>query len=303
MWKRIMTVAGAVTVFLAGTQAVAGAAPATQPQGRILFIRTVDSPHGSGEVQSVLPDGSALAGLNLTVTWGSSPDYSPDGRRIAFVTQGPDDLMASVYTAAADGTGAQRLTQAPCGPGHPRWSPDGTSIGFETCGDIYKTDLNGHSTPITGSAGGANLSFSWGPQGKRIATVSTVAPGVRLWRADGSANRQVGNLPGPWDVDWNPRNGKLAVSSGDDLWLVDVVTGAQQRLTDTPDVAEGSVVWSPDGRWLAYSESQVHEVTDPDTGDTYRELTDPQIYLVDAAGGQRHAVGVPGIPTSWRAQA
>jgi TolB protein len=297
-----MIVAGAITVFLTGTPAVAGAAPAAQPQGRILFIRTVDSPHGSGEVQSVRPDGSALAGLNLTVSWGSSPDYSPDGQRIAFVTRGPEDFTDSVYTAAADGSGAQRLSQAPCGPGHPRWSPDGTAVGFETCGYIYRTDLAGHLTAIAEELDSANLSFSWAPQGKRIATASRTSPGVRVWKVDGSANRPVSDLATADDVDWNPRNGSLAVSSGDDLWLVDAVTGAKKRLTDTPEVAEGSVVWSPDGKWLAYSESRLREWTDPETGDSHREVTDPQIYVVNAAGKQRHAVGVPGIPTSWRAQ-
>ncbi|MFF5076573.1 hypothetical protein ACFY36_05950 [Actinoplanes sp. NPDC000266] len=254
-------------------------------------------------MQSVAPDGTALTDLNLNVSWYSSPDYSPDGQRIAFVTRGPDDFFDTVYTAAADGTGAQSFSQAPCGPGRPRWSPDGAGIGFEACGDIYKRDLGGALTPITGGDGGTNLAFSWGPQGKRIATASRVAPGVSVWKADGSAHRQVSDLSTADTVDWNPRNGKLAVSSGDDLWLVDVATGAKKRLTDTPDVAEGNVVWSADGKWLAYSESQVHTLTDPDTGQTYTELRDPQIYVVDAAGRQRHAVGVPGIPTSWRAQA
>ncbi|MEV4351095.1 hypothetical protein AB0J83_42100 [Actinoplanes sp. NPDC049596] len=297
-----MIVAGAVTAFLAATPAVVSAAPASQPQGRILFIRTEDSPHGNGEVQSVRPDGTALTSLNLTVSWGSSPDYSPDGQRIAFVTQGPDDFFASVYAAAADGTGARRVAQAPCGPGHPRWSPDGAGIGFETCGEIYQTDLGGHLTPITGADYGSNLAFSWAPQGKRIATANPAGPGVQVWKADGSASRPVSDLPTAHDVDWNPRNGKLAVSSGDDLWLVDAATGAKKRITDTPEVAEGSVVWSPDGKWLAYSESQIQQRTDPDTGESYPVETDPQIYVVDAAGKQRHAIGVPGIPTSWRAQ-
>ncbi|MFG1997073.1 TolB family protein [Actinoplanes sp. NPDC048988] len=298
-----MIVAGAITAFLAGMPAVASAAPSAQPQGRLLFIRTVDSPRGSGPVQSVRPDGSALTDLNLNVSWYSSPDYSPDGQRIAYVTQGPDDFFPTVYTAAADGTGAQPFSQAPCGPSSPRWSPNGTTIGFEACGDIYKRDFGGPLTPITGANNdGTNLSFSWAPQGKRIATAGRVDPGLHVWKADGSASRQVSDLSTADDVDWNPKSSKLAVSSGDDLWFVDATTGAKKQVTNTPDVAEDNVVWSADGKWLAYSESEVQQVTDPDSGESYPVRVNPQVYVVDAAGKHRHAVGVPGIPTSWRAQ-
>ena len=36
-----------------------------------------------------------------------------------------------------------------------------------------------------------------------------------------------------------------------DLYILDLETGEQTRLTDTPEY-EGSPTWSPDGQWIAY---------------------------------------------------
>ena len=104
-------------------------------------------------------------------------------------------------------------------------------------------------------------------------------------------------MDGAYRLDWSPKGTRSLVEAQGDLWLVDVSSGAVQRLTNTPNVQELSPVWSPDGRWLAYGRGAgVYNPDIPGLG------VNPVIWLMDKSGGHRHSLDTTGVPSSWRPQ-
>ena len=291
---------GAIVTMLAGVSTPAAAAGSAPAGGRILSL-AVSQGNGRGELRSARPDGTGMIDLGRELWWGQGPEYSPDGSLIAFAG---GEYGFSIMTMKSDGTDDRWLADARCGPRGPHWSPDGRWLAFESCGDIWKLSSDGYAGGFVNLTNNfVNIDPSWAPHGRRIAAVAD--DGVRLYRADGSAPRVLTDLPHTFDLDWRPHGNTIAVEADGDLWLVDAVTGAKRQLTNTPGVVEADPVWSPDGRWLAYSSGTAlpPPPPDPEQGPQYQVpfAQDPQIWLMTAAGTQRHSTGVSGIPASWRA--
>jgi TolB protein len=283
---RIMLAVGMTAVLVAGGPATSAAAAPDRPGGRILTL-AVTQEYGNGELRSVRPDGRSIVSYGLQFPWFASPDYAPDGNRIAYVDS------FDIRVMAADGSDDRWLVGAPCGPSSPRWSPDAQWIAFESCSDIYQVSADGYAGGFFNATQNDlnDLQASWSPQGGRFATATL--PGVHVYRADGSPPREISDLPGAVRLDWNPTGRTIAVAAEGDLWLINLVTGAHRRLTNTPAVVEAHPVWSPDGRWLAFARG-------PDDPDTPGAALSPRVWLMTAAGTRAHSTGVPGIPTSWR---
>jgi Tol biopolymer transport system component len=92
-----------------GTPALPARADFRGHNGRLVFTR-------SGDLYSVLPDGTGLR--RLTTTGGATGRWSPNGKQIAFERGG------YIWIMSADGSHQRRLV-----PGWgPSWSPDGTRI-------------------------------------------------------------------------------------------------------------------------------------------------------------------------------
>ncbi len=166
----------------------------------------------------------------------------------------------SVYLTLVDRKGkAERTPLAPRGFGYPRFSPDGMRVAVTvgvnpagTDGDLWVF------TPSTGAM--ERLTFSgnainpvWIPDGSRITYSEMQNGGIYLKEADGTGAPELLAKAGesPLPESWSPDGRTLAyvqVANSTDIYLEPL--GGEPRLFERD--ASGPV-FSPDGRWIAYS--------------------------------------------------
>src|SRR4051812_27517390 len=223
----------------------AGATPPGH-NGRIVFRRFLDQERTTGALFTIKPDGDAERQITFPEPGfvDRDPDYSPDGRKIAFQREG--EVSDEIWVVDADGRPPTRLThpEPGCLPdggtcdGEPAWSPDGRRIAF---------------VRDTGS----------GPDDEN--------KGIWVMNADGTGARQLTqrDLPGQ-GFDRAPQfspDGRKLLFERDNvrdalpvdataLFVLDLRTRVERRITpyalnagDTPD-------WSPDGTRILFHDNQ-----------------------------------------------
>ena len=218
--------------------------------------------NGSPDTDLYLMDPSSGAMQRVTETEGYdvAPDFSRDGQRILFTRY--DAGLQPRLVVLERATGKETLLPT-LGFDRGAWSPDGTRIAFTRSGWVYTMAADG-SRETRLSSGALSSGAYWSPDGTRIAF--TRADAVMIINADGTALRQVGSadhhrVAGPWSPDGHTLvalrydedcSGYYSWYYGcslinNDLWLLDVATGTETRLTNTPDLAERSPAWSVSG--------------------------------------------------------
>lgn len=190
------------------------------------------------------PGPSSIATLDTTEGTWMSVDVSPDGREIVF------DLLGDLYTIPIGGGEAKNLTSGVAWDMQPRYSPDGRWVAF-----------------TSDRSGGDNI---W------------------IVRRDGTDPQQVTketfrllNSPA-----WSPDSqyivarkhftSRRSLGAGE-MWLYHRSGGEGVQLTEKPNDQKdsGEPVFSPDGRYLYYSE-------DATAGATFEYNKDPngEIYVI-----------------------
>jgi TolB protein len=188
---------------------------------------------GGGDIQSLAVGGGAVEAVNRVLDAGDGcgcldfPAWSPDGSKIAYlhgtfpsqpVGQGYEAAHAALAVMNANGSGRQDLTAA--------------------------ADLS-------------DPSFSWSPDGEKIAYHATNAPlggAVAVVNADGSGSLQLGR---GWDPAWSPDGSKIALARADGVscWISVMNadgTNAHKLANGCPD--HHGMAWSPDGTRIAFSD-------------------------------------------------
>jgi len=218
--------------------------PRLSSDGRlaVVTLQTV-APGFDGYRQAlwIVPTDGSLAPRQLTI--GARHDqharFSPDGRTLAFLSDRrtlteeepgrstPDGTeredATQVYLLPLDGGESRRLTDLPRGVKAFEWSPDGTRL--------VATSISIGATPAEDAR----------RRGKRPPGSGPAAP----------------DAPPPSDYRFVDRLDYMLNATGFvydrviHLWLVDVSTGAAERLTDGP-VSDEEPAWSPDGGWIAF---------------------------------------------------
>ena len=147
--------------------------------------------------------------------------WSPEGSWIAYrdSTRGIND-DDEIVIVSADGSNLRNLTNDPANDWGADWSPDGTSIAFNSDRD-HEAGLRGYLVAPDGSdlrriEADAWIEYpSWSPDGRKLAFMG-------------------------------------ALGSNYEVFVVDLETGAVERLTDAPG-QDGWPAWSPDGSTIAFT--------------------------------------------------
>ena len=198
--------------------------PRWSPSGE--WIAFVGGPgYGVGEhaLQIIRPDRTGLQTL-AEVSEGliKSPSWSADGRFIAFEVRNPDAGWAHVDLVELATGERRRVTAGIDGLNqHPRLAPDGRHLlvswrdSDSGEGDLFLHDLEADTPPrrLTGTAWVENMP-TWHPAGRYVVYSRAISPGNH------------------------------------DLVALDIETGREWQVTDTPDVMEFFPAFSRDGRYL-----------------------------------------------------
>ncbi len=188
--------------------------PAMAPGGKRLAFRNLDPLHLGLSVLDLRT--GQVSELTAHVE-DSVPAWSPDAEQILFASDKHGDRKWRIY--AISPTDIRGEGEAWAFGQMPAWSPDGSQIVYHGCderGDncgLWVMQAGGfHPARLTADPG--DTAPAWSPDGRQVAFVSARA--------------------GNWE-----------------LYLIDVTTGRETRLTDHP-AADVAPTWSPDGGQLAF---------------------------------------------------
>jgi Tol biopolymer transport system component len=248
----------------AGSSDAAGPAVVVQ-EGRYLYAIALE---GSRRVR--------LAALPLG--W-SAPALSPDGSRVAYAREGGISVMR------LDGTQRRVVTRGQ--DSSPAWAPDGRTLYFTRTeggpgsrktgaplfnGSIFRVSVGGGKPRRITDAwrtGHCHFDAAISPDGRRIAFSDWTAceggtsyPRLRVVDSDGQPTTDLRLLPGkrsdPWELEyaspaWSPDGNRLAFRRNSDLAIANRDGSGLRRIVRSGVVSDvDSLLWSPDGVWIAY---------------------------------------------------
>ena len=170
-------------------------------------------------------------------------------------------------------------------------SPDGTSLAFSFIGDpedIFLARADGSEARRWVDLEGGAFRPEWFPNGRSLLFTSAVEGGPQLLRLDLNSGTTSELTPVEWhasDGDPSP-DGRHVVffqdyDEGFDLKVLDLMTGEQVALTETPEIMEYAPRYAPDGARIVFVSRE-------------RRGVPPDIWTLDLEDGTRkNLTGTP----------
>jgi dipeptidyl aminopeptidase/acylaminoacyl peptidase len=201
----------------------------------------------------------------------ADPQLSPDGNWVAFTVTTScleeDESKSRIWMVPAAGGEPIPMTAEDKSVFRPRWSPDGKYLAF--LGEVKDGETQvwtlyrhgGDSQPLTDTVQGVNA-YEWSPDGKRMVLVLQDPKPEDLKKKEGEQDEEA--TPPPWVI--TRRQFKQDYvgyldSRRTHLYVLDVESQEMTQIT-SGDYNDSQPVWSPDGRWIAFTSNRT---TDPDS--------------------------------------
>lgn len=224
--------------------------------------------------------GAVAVAVALALPAGAAATFPGGNGRIVY-SSGLDGL----WTARSDGSYRRALVRLPSAR-DAAWSADGRRVVFAARPsarsrrtELYSVRADGRRLRRVTRNRRYEQSPSWSPSGHRIAFVRMRLRGVNdeLWvmHADGSSQRFLTRVSSVAEAEWSPDGDQIAyVAPDDNIALIDPDTGERARVTQEPEGAlVGDLSWSPDGQWLAFSETRCGPCDDASLAKVRRDGT------------------------------
>ena len=272
--------------------------PQISPDGsRIAYVRSSADIMTDKVVPSIwMVDASSGEQRPLVTGEGAhfSPRWSPDGKRMAYVSSDGSGAP-QLHVMWLAGGESVALTGLPDSPGAIAWSPDGSHI-------AYTVRVPGKGAQLGAPPEGMPEGAKWAEPLEIIDEVNYRSDGggyaqagydhVFVIATDGGAPRQLtfGDYDDGGPLSWSPDGTTLLFGSNrsedaerqtmnSEVFALDVASGAIGALTSRfgPD---GSAVFSPDGRKIAYLGFD----------DAKRSYENAELYVMDADGSDAHSL-------------
>lgn len=212
--------------------------PICSPDGSKIAYFAFDSSNWYRHIWTMNPDGSGKTQITFGGVIDETGDYSPDGTEIVFMRYRGNELL-DLYIMNADGSDIRQLTSIGLSHHRPRWSHDGQ-----------------------------RLAYAYGSY-----TTSDDMWEIHLMNIDDSNDVTVfsSDLRGMWlNAYWSADDSKILCNNYDGIWLVDTYPPYNKVHILTTTVPVIDMVYSPDGQYILYSQSEIGQYQD--------------LYLIDSNG-------------------
>ena len=209
----------------------------------------------TGHIYLASSDGGRTIKLTNGEKGESGPQWSPDGSRIAFLAD--RDKGNQIWLINVMGGEAERLTSEENGISGYQWSPDGKRLAFVTRdtpkdkAEREKKKKDKFDTVVV-EQGAQIYSHLWTisveTKEKKRVTEGQFSAASPRWSPDGKWIAYVKSSDGTQDGSYF----ELSPDRNTDIYLVAAEGGTPRQLT-TNQGPDSNPVWSPDGKWIAYS--------------------------------------------------